>query len=227
MGFLKKIFRNRETHSNHISSPSIALKEPTFLQIKSKIYPYFKQIVQSTDNTIPFPEDMSQVDLESTYEAPGVQLVIHNICEDLNCLYAVDNGNDLELIQNRHLATWEIDEQELREIAISNFRTLIMTNMRAEGDTNGIMFIIDGNLEAGLVLIDEIWEQLEDQIGESVVITVPSRDVIIATGKSNLAMINTLTENSKNTLRTADHPLAKNWFIRENNKWKFFKKIMD
>lgn len=35
--------------------------------------------------------------------------------------------------------------------------------LKVHGNTNALLFTLNGNLEAGLVLIDEIWSQLEDQ----------------------------------------------------------------
>jgi uncharacterized protein YtpQ (UPF0354 family) len=90
-----------------------------------------------------------------------------------------------------------------------------------------MMLTVNGNLEAGVILIDEIWDQMESQIGEQVVISVPSRDVVIATGKSNRDAINTFSEKAKTVLQSGDHPLSKNWFIRNNNQWELFEKIMD
>jgi len=224
MDFLKKIFGKKLKQRSAEEDP--ANPERTFVEIKPFIYPYFKQLTALTIPAGVVPNDMAQVDEATTYELPGVSLVIFNVCEDLNCLYAIDNEYGLEIIQDAHLGKWEINKAELHDIALENFRSLIATKMTARGDTNGIMFTIDGNLEAGLVLIDEIWEQLEEQVGESIVVSVPSRDVIVATGKSNRPMIDAFTENSKQILTTGDHPLSRNWFIREKGKWKVFEKIL-
>jgi len=191
MNFFKKIFPKGNTKENKDSEVK------SFEEISGKIFPYFKQFSPSTEPTYPLPDDFSKIDKTKTYDAAGVSIVFSNICEDLNCLYAIDTGNSFEIIQDRHLKDWNISKEKLHLIAIENFRSLIVQKMTAKGDTNAIMFIVDGNLEAGLVLIDEIWLQLEDQIGEQVVITVPSRDVIMATGKSNRIMIDRFKENSK------------------------------
>jgi uncharacterized protein YtpQ (UPF0354 family) len=224
MSFFKKIFGKKEAEKS--TKESFVSPEKSFVEIKALVYPYFKQLTTSTGSTEPFPSDLPQVDKMTTYEMPGVSLVILNVCEDLNCLYAINSEYGLEIIQESHLVKWGISKERLHEIALENFRSLIATNMTARGDTNGIMFTIDGNLEAGLVLIDEIWEQLEEQIGEPVVISVPSRDVIVATGKSNRPMIEAFTQNSKDILMTGDHPLSKYWFIRQGGKWNVFEKII-
>jgi hypothetical protein len=190
MSFLKKIFGKKEKDKKLPTPDQTTEIEKSFEEIKYLIYPYFKQLIPSTSSAKPLPNDLSGIDKDTTYEVPDLDIIILNICEDLNCLYAVDNGNSYQIIQNSHLKEWKIDKEKLHEIAVTNFRTLIVTKLNARGDSNGIMFTINGNLEAGLVLIDEIWDQLEQQIGEPVVISVPSRDVLVATGKSNTIMIN-------------------------------------
>jgi len=220
MNFFKKIFnRGNDT-------PSEDLRPESFEDISSKIFPYFKQFLPPTGTTYPLPDDPNKIDETKTYDLPEVSIVFSNVCEDLNCLYAIDTGHSFDIIQERHLKEWDINQEKLHALALENFRSLIVQKMTAQGDTNGIMFIVDGNLEAGLVLIDEIWTQLHDQIGEAVVITVPSRDVIMATGKSNRTMIDKFKENSKQILLNGDHPLSKNLFIRENGDWRFFEKIL-
>jgi uncharacterized protein YtpQ (UPF0354 family) len=223
MSLFKKLFRKKESNSTIES----AFYEKPFSEVSAKIYPYFKQFLPSNGNSIPLPDDFKEIKKDETYDLPGVSLIFKNICEDLNCLYVFDTGNSFEIIQESHIQAWGVDQHKLHEYAIENFRTMITQRLSARGDTNGIMFVLDGNLEAGLVLIDEIWEQYEDQVGEKIVITVPSRDVIMATGVSNRAMIDQFKQNSKRILLEGEYPLSKNLFIRESSQWNLFEKIID
>mgnify|MGYP002778175872 CR=1 FL=1 len=220
MNFLKKIFSKSSIPNTG------AIDSTSFENVSNKIFPYFKQFLAPSVTTDALPNDFTKLDNKKTYDIPQAKIVFLNICEDLNCLYAVDMGNSFDIIQERHLADWNIDQDTLHLKAIENFRSLMVQKMTAKGDTNGIMFIIDGNLEAGLVLIEEIWTQLEEQIGEPIVITVPSRDVIMATGRSNRTMIDTFKANSKEILLNGNHPLSKNMFIRESGQWRLFERIL-
>lgn len=224
MSFLKKIF-GKSASSQKTTNPEIET-EKSFAEISSRIFPYFKQFLPSEEATHPLPVDLGKIDESKTYEVPDLKIVFRNICEDLNCLYAIDTGTSFKIVQEKHINEWGIDRERLHELAVENFRSLIVQRMTAKGDSNGIMFFVDGNLEAGLVLIDDIWQQLEDQIGEQIVITVPSRDVIMATGKSNRAMIDKFKQTSKDILQNGDHPLSSNLFIRDAAGWNFFEQIL-
>ena len=153
-------------------------------------------------------------------------MVIRNICDDLNCLYVYDNESGLEIILESELNKLSITKDELHEIAMSNYRQLVSQRLNAQNNGEAFWFILDGNLEAGLVLVDEIWDQVEGHLNEEIVICVPSRDVIIATGKSNENVIADFTEKAKQILTTGDHPLSNNWFIRKDKQWNVFRKII-
>lgn len=229
MGLINKLFGQKNEKQKHQydgseTAPQDIENENKLKTLKS-IYPYFKQFLPSSGESINLPEDFSKIDKSKVYHHPSIKPIIKPICEDLMCMYAIDNDSSYELIQEDKLNELQINKDELHEIAMSNYRQLISKNMKAHGDTNGIMFTVNGNLEASLVLVDEIWDQLENQIGEEIVIAVPSRDVIIATGKSNRPMIDNFSQKAKTILEGGDHTLSKNWFIRKNKKWELFEAI--
>lgn len=222
MGLFNNIFGKGKDKGNE---KAISPDGQSFENVSSRLFPYFKQFLPEGGPSYPLPDDLSKIDRTKTYSMPELEMVYRNICEDLNCLYVIDGDTGFEIVQERHLQEWDIDKETLHETAIHNFRLLISQKLSVQGDTNAVMLIVDGNLEAGLVLIDEIWEQLEDQIGEQVVIAVPSRDVVMATGKSNREMIERLKDSARGILQTGDHPLSKNLFIREGVHWKLFESV--
>jgi len=142
-------------------------------------------------------------------------------------IWVYDNESGLEIIQESELNELSITKDKLHEIALSNYRQLVSQRLNAQNNGEAFWFILDGNLEAGLVLIDEVWDQVEGHLNEEIVICVPSRDVIIATGKSSENVIADFTEKAKQILTTGDHPLSNNWFIRKNKQWNVFGKIID
>ena len=228
MNFLKKLFGTKETGKEPIIQPTLTAeqnKEAELLAKFNSIFPYFKQLPPSDDNEVTenLPSDLSKTDKAKVYTVPGISLVIKNICDDLNCLYAYDNDSGLEIIQESELKELKISKDELHEIAMSNYRQLIAKKLNAQNNSEAFWFILDGNLEAGLVLVDEIWDQVEEHLKDEIVICVPSRDVIIATGKSNNLVIEDFSKKATEVYLNGDHPLSKNWFLKVNKKWEVFK----
>ncbi len=231
MAFFKKLFGTKKIEQT-VDSPSLTntdeqAREPGSKTIIQSIYPYFKQFTPSnTDgDSEKLPDDLSTIDKTKAYSFPS--LIVKNICDDLFCMYAIDNEMGLEMIQERYLEELGITREELHTIAMSNYRRLLAERLKVHNNSETFMFILDANLEAGLVLVDEVWDQVEDYLKEDIVICVPSRDVIIATGKSKSLVIAEFSEKAKTILLTGDHPLSKNWFVRENKNWKVFQKIID
>jgi uncharacterized protein YtpQ (UPF0354 family) len=232
MRFLKKLFSSKEEQiqTNHSSDSLLTEQEKKQTELSKKfssIFPYFKQLLFDNSTPESLPNDLSNIDKTKTYSVPGLNLIIKNICDDLNCLYVYDTETGLEIIQASELTKLNISKEELHEIAMANFRQLISKRLKVQNNGEYFWFILDGNLEAGLVLVDEIWDQVEGNLKEDIVICVPSRDIIVATGKSNSKVIADFTEKAKQILNGGDHPLSKNWFIRENKTWKVFKRIIN
>lgn len=225
MSFFKKLFSGQRSNKDTSSHKPQDQELPDFESVKDSVFPYFKQLSVSGDAAQKLPEDLSDVRQDTTYEAPGVELVIKHICEDLNCLYAIDSGNGYEIIQQRHLNHWQIDQGQLEQVALDNLTTLAMTNLSVKGDSNGLMFVLNGSLEAAIVLMDQIWKQLEEQIGEAIVIAVPSRDVLLATGASNETMLEGFAKTAVDIYRNGDYPVSRNFFIRDGGTWKLFRPI--
>src|SRR6266700_3616024 len=44
------------------------------------------------------------------------------------------------------------------------------------------MFVLDGNLESSLLLVDHLWEQIGPQLPGELIAAVPSRDMLAVTG---------------------------------------------
>ncbi len=230
MEFFKKIFGSKEKNARPGQDVELPKNEQDEAYDKTQsIFPYFKQLLPSSDNSMVenLPDDLSEVDKQKIYSVPGLNLVIKNICDDLNCLYVYDTESGLEIIQENELKVLNISADELHEIALTNYMQLVSEQLNTQTNGEAFWFILDGNLEAGLVLVDEIWDQVEEHFKEEIVICVPARDVILATGKSKTNMIADFSEKAKQILIQGDHPLSKNWFIRENKQWNVFRKIID
>lgn len=223
MGIFKNLFGSNSNDKNKSgkSEYSFDIKNRT-----DTIYPYFKQILELSQNSEELPENLKEIDKTKSYKSDNLKLITKQICADLKLFYVLDNDNGYEFIQEQHLNSVNINSNQLHEIAMHNFQDLISKKMRNQNNDDAIWFFVDGNLEACLMLVDEIWEQVQNFIKDDVVVCVPARDIIFATGANKTKVINDFSEKAKEILNSGDHPLSKNWFIRNENKWEVFKEII-
>ena len=75
----------------------------------------------------------------------------------------------------------QLDGDDLRPLAVRN-----LTRRRARPQIKqapaAAMFVLDGNLESGLLLADHPWEQTGPQLPGELIAAVPSRDMLAVTG---------------------------------------------
>ncbi len=222
MKALNKLFGGRKKDEEQAAE--LAAKNSLQTE-RDKIFPYFKQFKEGTDNSLPLPDDLSTIDNNKVYEAPSIQLVRRTVVEGLNLLYALDFGSGFQIIQENKLAEWGLTESQVYDIAVENFSNLLVNNLQVHGDANGVMLTVDGNLEAALVLVDDIWDQLEPQIGDTLVITVPARDVVMVTGEHNSGFLGTMRTKAREIYEKGNYPLSDLLYKRVNRKWEVFEKV--
>ncbi len=175
--------------------------------VLSAVFPIFKR---------------DEAELFNTPAGGTGQQIFNRIGQGLHCCYVIRRRAGFEVISYDHLGKWGLQPEELHARAVANFRELIITDLTIYGDSDGMMFKIDGNMEAGLLLIDEIWEQIEEQLGERVMVAVPSRGVMIALGVSGNDRIGVLDKLVKEIYHEGGYPLSEQWYVRENNGWEVY-----
>lgn len=185
------------------SSPFSASRKPGF-EYYGSIYPVFK----------PLPHlGVSLIDAVFLH---------HRICDGLHCFYAIRHDDGHEIVHQGHLEAWGIKKNELYGIAMDNMRKFVVGNLEVHGDGEGMVFIMNGEFEAGLLMIDEIWEQVEEQIGDEIVVSAPTRGILVARGKSGFNLSDPLVLVVKGIFKESDAQLSDKWFTRVENNWVVF-----
>lgn len=226
MSFLKKLFGSKSHEERkQFSKEAPGTTTANFDSIKSKLFPYFKKMDASMGTAIPLPDNPSEMDRSKVYAAPEVRLVIKPIVQGLTLLYAIDQDYGYEIIQAGKLAEWGITEDQLHAIAVENLNNLLMTELKVHGDANRMMLTVNGNLEAGIILVDYLWEQIASQIDDVPVIAVPTRDVLMITGAHKQEHIASIREKAKEIYKAGNYPLSDLLYKRENGKWVVFEQL--
>jgi hypothetical protein len=100
---------------------------------------------------------------------------------DLAVVYACDRVRSIAYASPADLTRLGVTHGELPELALSNLRKRLPPELSTRGDGKSFVFTAGGNIEASLVLIPEIWDDLAGQLPGDVVACVVARDVCLVT----------------------------------------------
>lgn len=127
-------------------------------------------------------------------EMPGVdmtQLVmpVARACGIFGLNYMVDDGHQYTGIDDDELAKSGYSLDELHQLAMRNLRQLVKQAQpglklhrlpAADGPSEAIMITLDGDNEAALLLLDELWDKsLAKHIPNGVMAVAPARDLCV------------------------------------------------
>ena len=149
------------------------------------------------------------------------RLVCEPFIDDVWLFYAVDRELHFEFVQERHLKSDGVIElPDLRDIAITNMIPEIEKNFTVHGTDEGFFAATcGGNYEAALLLLPGLWQQIEAQIGENLLVATPNRDICLFVHDSNSDAINNLKIVVHKAHTQADYPLTRNIFRRNGDSW--------
>lgn len=104
--------------------------------------------------------------------------------DDLIVLYAFDSENSIRFASREDVESTGLAGRALRTRAIDNLMAYL-PGVQREGDDSLSLLVADGNYEASLLLVDEIWSRDVFRVAGDIVVFVPTRDVVLVTGSED------------------------------------------
>lgn len=147
---------------------------------------------------------------EQAYEPFNSELVI---------VYAEDDQTRTRYLGASEVA--HIERKELRARAVDNLRRILP---RVEAQERGGLYIItaDSNYEPSLLLIDEIWSGGTIKVDGDIVVAIPARDALLATGSRNRSALRALREVAAKLAADGSHGLTDTLFVYRNGRFAKF-----
>jgi uncharacterized protein YtpQ (UPF0354 family) len=200
MSFLKKLFNKPAP-----IVPEPLNREAFFHTHKSRLYPWVKVLV--SDN-------------EPTDETEPVHKRWHG---DLVIMYVFDMDDRFQMLLKRDLPA-TISEEELHRLAIENLQRNVEFKVH-QTNFGGYMVTAGGDHEAGVISIPGLWQSLADHIGDSLVVGIPSKDLVLIAPASDTDVITNLKILVHEIFKDGERLLTRNIF--EYNKDQATWKIVD
>ncbi len=170
---------------------------------------------------------LGQASAEPTGFPPEDVPIVEPFLDGLGVAYAFDLPYGYRLLAQRHCIDVGVPPESLRAQAMANLRarrpevTLFQSpNATAIAIATGGDW--GGDLESSLVLDDLIMTRLAEKFSGDLVVAIPDRDTLVATGTGHADGLAELRSFVERTWPVADHPLAQSPLVRRAGEWQFF-----
>lgn len=120
------------------------------------------------DGTIPHDEPST----------PVVDLLVGSLI----VVYAFDRGDHFRTVTRGDLAALGVDQHTLANAAVENLIDRLCDVQLLERPDGCGMVRLDGNLEASVLLVPQLWHDIAEILSDEVIIAVPSRDIVLFCG---------------------------------------------
>jgi uncharacterized protein YtpQ (UPF0354 family) len=115
-------------------------------------------------------------------QTPPLELVAEPLNADLVVVYAENHLGALRILSSRDDVG---DRTRLREAALTNL-SRILPKIEIRPGADGVLLITaGGEFDASLLLADNLWSGGQVKVDGDIVVAVPAKDVLIATGSHN------------------------------------------
>jgi len=148
--------------------------------------------------------------------------VEQSLVADLVIFYAFDFDTHYQILANRDLPRLGVSVEELHNRAVQNLRALKL-EVRAHSGDRVIMLTAGGNYEATLLLLSEVWESVAAMTTGQLIVSVPARDLIFATGDSAKENLGELRRVTSKALEQAAKPLSRAFLQWDGQGWQKYK----
>lgn len=147
-------------------------------------------------------------------------IVAEHFAADIWILYGLKFDDWISFLTEDELRILQLQVSELRPIAVGNLKRMI-PELKIYGKGPIRVIEADGDLEAGLLLVDKLWEDLEGEVNANIVAAIPCKGYLLFTGSESPEEIEK-TRNFVNETYEEAYGISKTLLIRIDRKWKPF-----
>jgi hypothetical protein len=153
------------------------------------------------------------------------QLAVAPFVSDIAIVFAFDRPRSLTYAREVDIAQLGVAPAELLSLSLHNIRTRLPADLGTQGDGRSFLFTAGGNVEASLVLLPEIWDQLERQLPGEILSCVLARDVCLVTSTGipgGIASLEAARKRIETGMPAADM-ISRTLLVRRARTWEPFR----
>jgi uncharacterized protein YtpQ (UPF0354 family) len=146
------------------------------------------------------------------------RMMYEHLAGDLYMIYCIDSPKSITSLSKEDFGTLGIDEDRLRTLAMENLRR-ILPPIERHGTGPWFLLTAGGDYVASILLLDEVWDELQICVDGDVVAVAPTRDVLLFTGSASAEGIQAIRQKAEELTRTEAHVVSSTLLKRLNNGW--------
>lgn len=140
---------------------------------------------------------------------------------ELAIVFAFDRAHSFAFATMTDLDRLGLSFDDCLSLATDNLRARLPDTIPTIGDGKSSLFTTGGNHEASIILLPEVWDQVETELVGEIVICVPSRDVCIFTSTGTPGGVESLLAARARGAgdQAPGHPISSALFVRRSKRW--------
>jgi uncharacterized protein YtpQ (UPF0354 family) len=152
--------------------------------------------------------------LLATEDKPA-KLIRYPLVADIEAAFVFQTPNGMRYATENDLNTLNISKSDFAEAAMRNFDAMTLKTEWSRSD-NVLIAQLDGNYESSLLLIDNLWPEIENALGGPIVVGVPARDSLVAVRADDTGQVAELRRAMDNGYA---YPISSTLLTRRNGRW--------
>jgi uncharacterized protein YtpQ (UPF0354 family) len=144
--------------------------------------------------------------------------VQEHLVADLYIVYAVDLPTQIKTLKQEQLDALGISAESLREVAIENLRTMLPP-LEKHGEGPWFLLTAGNYYTASVLLLDAVWEQMQEFVEGDIVVAVPARDTLLVTGSASAGGITALRTHARQIEEGGSYTISQTLLRRKAGKW--------
>lgn len=170
---------------------------------------------------VPMIKDEGYFDVSRKLSKEDAPFANEHLVGDLWIVYAIDTPDSMLTLQRSHLSDLGLEVSELKELAVTNL-TRILPPIERHGEGPVYMLTAGGDYVASLLLLDDVWAELQHETSGAILAAVPSRDVLLFTDSSSKEGLEQMKATISRVMESGGYLVSNTILKRSDTGWEVF-----
>ena len=170
---------------------------------------------------VPLVKDEQYLNIGRNKQTSELPFMNEHFAGDLWIIYAVDLPDAMQSLSKENAEKLELGLIELRTLAIENLKR-ILPPIERHGDGPLFMLTAGADYVASLILLDEVWYDLQQSIEGDIVAAIPSRDVLLYTSSDSSEGIERMRATIDKVMQSGGYLVSNVMLRRTSAGWRVF-----